>query len=384
MQNSAEKRRIKLLPLVSQSLRLTTRHYVLAAVLFLVTCHLLLVPTVANAQGIGFSLGTNIFDYEIPAGTNGEGRIVVFNNTDSPATPIVVDYVLWNLSDDSDDIEFVTAEETLNAATWFTTKNGSDFILQSGGDRNVDFGINVPVGTPPGSYFVMMRFRSTLPDFYFLEGGPRFIPELGALFFIKVPNLNLEGEKDNYGATIHTLEPSGDKIPFVENLLPRANAGVFDSAIKNLLANISNDGVYHFKMSGNVEIKNIFGRVLVNEELPARYLLPDRTRNIDITVLPKPDTESLPFFTRLFKSITYNLRTNTYFGPYSASVVLEIPDSPPVVKSVNFWVIPWQFWTILLIVTFGGFFLTRKFGSTIRQRLAMFVKILLGRTKFRQ
>lgn len=347
--------------------------------LILCTGYFVLASSTAYAQSVGFSLAKNIFDLEIPSGGSYEGKAIIINNPESSPTPIHVELTLWDLSDETDDLEFITSEPALNAVKWFSFEDGTDFILNAGEDREVNFTVNIPSDTPPGSYFVTMRFQSVLPEYYFGTDGPRFIPEIATLFFIKVPVFTLEGDSGQYSAEIISLNPEGDKIPFVENLLPRANAGVFDGAVKKLLADIRNDGVFHFKMSGTVEIKNIFGRTVVEEPLPQRYLLPDKSRKIDIAVLPPPEIKNLPLLQRIFKSITYNLKTNTYLGPYSAKVVLEIPGEPPTVRSANFWVIPWQFWLTLGVFIAFAMLLSRKFGKNFTQRFKLFAKILRGR-----
>ena len=350
------------------------------SLLLLVPCLLLTATKDANAQAIGFSLSKSIFDIEVPAGGSHEDTIVIQNNFDSLITPVHVEFSMWNLKEDSDDVEFVLAEPALNATRWFTIEGGPDFILDANEEKELRFVMDVPSDTPPGSYLVSMRFQSVLPEFYFREEGPRVIPEIATLFFIRVPILSIDGTKSLYGAEIESLEPEGDSVPFAERILPRASAGVFDSAVRKLVAGVRNDGIYHFKMSGTIEIKNIFGRTLVSEPLPARILLPDRTRNIDIAVLPKPNTEDLPFFPRIFKSITYNIRTNTYFGPYRAIATLIVPENDlPVVKTANFWVIPWQFWFIVGAIVAIGLFISRRFGKDLINRIRLSVKILTNR-----
>jgi len=351
------------------------------AVPILVTfCSLILNVQITNAQTVGFSITKNVLDVEVPSGDSYDGSIVIFNNPDSLITPVHIELSEWNLSDETEDIEFVTNNPELNPARWFSL-NSKDFILDPNEDKEIDFTINVPKGTPPGSYLVMMRFQSVLPSFYFGEDNLKFAPEIDAVFFIKVPALSLEGDVSEYSASIVSLEPEGNKIPGVGNVLPRANAGVFDSAVKKILAGITNDGIYHFKVAGTIQIKNIFGRDVINEPLPERYLIPSKTRNIDIAVLPPPDTKSISFFGKVIKKITYFFKTNSYFGPYSAIITLEIPNEPPVVKSANFWVIPWQFWLILGLLIPGLAVLFRRLRGDFLKRFKLFVKILRGRIR---
>ena len=333
-----------------------------------------LIPKV-NAISAGLGVSKSVADFEIPAGTTHSDKITVLNNSTSTALPVHIDLLLWNLKEDSDDIEFIRAEEGLNATKWFDIDT-VDFILEPGATRKINYTIGPPRNVSPGSYFVMMRFQPTFPEFYFEEEGPRFIPEVGSLFFLKVPFLSLDGEANAYSAEIVSLEPGGSqKIGLINNFLPEANAGVFDGAVKVLIAEIANNGIFHFKASGNIKVKNIFGRTVAEAELPGKFLLPNRTRPIETIILPAPTTEDLPFLSRTFKSITYNLKTNTYFGPYSAIITLSIPGNTPVVESVNFWVVPWQFWLIVGVISAGLVLIFRR-G---RGRFTLALKVLIER-----
>src|SRR3990167_3948886 len=336
----------------------------------------------AHATAAGLGVTRAIMDFEILIGDSHSDRLNIINNSTSTPLPVHIDLQLWNLREDADDIEFVTVEDSLNATRWFDVPV-RDFILEPQEERTIYFTITLPTDTPPGSYFVMMHFVPNFPDFYFAEEGPRFIPEIGSLIFIKAARLSLEGDDSLYSAEITSLKPSGtSKIDIVSSFLPKANAGAFDSAVKTLVMSIKNNGVFHFKASGNVQIKNIFGRVITEIEIPPRYLLPARERPVDVAVLPPPNTETLPFLQRAFKSITYNLKTNTYFGPYRAVATLNIPESDlPVVKTVNFWVIPWKFWLVIGVLSAGSILIVRKFGNEIKKRVGLIIKILTSRNK---
>ena len=78
----------------------------------------------------------------------------------------------------------------------------------------------------------------------------------------------------------------------------------------------------------------------------------------------------------------YVLRTNTYFGPYRAVATLNVPENDlPVVKTVNFWVIPWKFWLVIGVLSAGSILIVRKFGNEIKKRVGLIIKILTSRNK---
>jgi len=325
----------------------------------------------ALAAEVGLGVNKNTFDLEILPGQTHKGELVVFNTSPDVSLPVHVQLNLWDLREDTEDIEFITAEPALNATKWFKL-NSSDLIIEPDKSKELGFNITPPDDASPGTYLVMMRFQAVLPEHYFEEEGPRTIPELGVLFFIKIPLLTLEGGKQDYAAEIVSIESSEREGI---SLIGRARANVFDDAIKILVAKIKNTGIYHFKASGFLEIKNIFGITVYKTELGKRYLLPNRTRSLNIETLPPPPTraKNQSWFRSTLNSISYILYSNSYLGPYTATLTLSIPNEPPVVSTANFWVIPWKFWLPILAV----FFLILYILIKLRHRLADFWRVIL-------
>lgn len=320
-----------------------------------------ILPVQAEAAELGLGVTKNTFDLEILPGDSYEGELTVFNESEEVPIPVHIQLSLWNLKEDSDDYEFVVAEPALNAAKWFEFEEGTDFILDPDGSRTVDFRIVPPRDVVLGSYLVMMRFQAVLPEHYFAKGGPRTIPELGVLFFIKIAPLTLDGEGGLYDADI--LEFQGTDtlpVPLLDRLLGQiiseAKAGVLEDMVRKFAAKIRNTGLYHFKASGTIEIKNMLGQTVAKAELPPRYLLPNRNRSFDIQVIEGEES----FW-----------RRNTYFGPYTAVMVLNIPESDtPVIMQEKFWVFPWK--TVLLLVFLAVILLL------LRKRLWGAIRVLVS------
>ena len=309
----------------------------------------------ALAAEVGLGVNKNTFDLEILPGQTHKGELVVFNTSPDVSLPVHVQLNLWDLKEDSEDIEFVTSEPALNATKWFQL-SATNLIIDPDKSKELNFSITPPADASPGTYLVMMRFQAVLPEQYFENQGPRSVPELGVIFFIKIPLLTLGGNKTHYSAEILSIEAKdADKIGFIG----QAKANVFEDAVKTLVAKIKNTGIYYFKSSGYLEIKNAFGVTVYKKEMGERYLLPNRTRSLEIETLPPPPTrsENQSWFRNSLNSIYYILYSNSYLGPYSATLTLSIPNEPPVVSTINFWVIPWKFWlpniiAVLLIVYF--------------------------------
>jgi len=328
---------------------------------------LLYIPQ-ASAAEVGLGINKNTFDLEIFPGGTYSDELVVFNTSPSVSLPVHVQLNMWDLKEDSEDIEFVTSEPALNATKWFKL-GATDLIIEPDKSKELTFNISPPEDASPGTYLVMMRFQAVLPEHYFEEVGPRSIPELGVLFFIKIPLLTLEGGKQEYSAEIVSIESSEREGI---SLIGRAQANVFDDAVKTLVAKIKNTGIYYFKASGFLEIKNAFGATVYKTEIGQRYLLPNRIRSLNIETLPPPPESTDSFTSNLWNSIAYQFKKNSYLGPYSATLTLSIPNEPPVVSTANFWVIPWKFWLPNII----GILLIAYLLFRSRHRLGDFWRVL--------
>ncbi|MEX2144838.1 MAG: hypothetical protein WD712_00445 [Candidatus Spechtbacterales bacterium] len=316
--------------------------YCLSFAVLLLTTYYLLPTYSASAEAIGIAITQTTYNIEVLPGDSYSGQITVFNQSENLPLPVNLKLNLWNIRENSDlsaeasaqadDIEFVTAEEALNATKWFDVGGVSSYLLGAKDtpeeDRQVNFTINVPAETPPGSYFVIMRFSAVIPPHYYTELGPRANPEIAALFFIRVPNLNLDGATNDYNAEISELTPKGqESIDFLARIFPAAEAGVFEDIVKEMTARVRNTGIYHFAASGTVTIHNMFGVEVARGELPKKIMLPNRTRAFDITVQNEGG----------FLARNFNL------GPYTATMVLEVPDSAsPIVETIHFWAFPWK------------------------------------------
>lgn len=290
----------------------------------------------AHASQIGLGSTRNLFDIQLVQGILYEDDITIFNLSEDIALPVHVEFSLWDVQE-TGDIEFVLAEPSLNAAQWFSVSE-QDFMLSPDESRSVNVRIDAPENVSPGSYFVMMRFQALLA-----ADAQRIstIPELGVMFFLRIPLLEADEHARMYAADIESF---GSKNPKTLPLIGRKTASVYEDMAREFFAQVRNTGIYHFQASGSIEIKNIFGMTVAKASLPERYLLPGRVRELDIYI---PEQSS--FWGRLLE-----------IGPYSATMVLNMPDGQdPVVAAMSFFAFPWK--AILgSLLALGIAFFTRK------------------------
>ncbi len=349
-------------------------------------------PTPALAEGLQLSVSKGIFALEVLPGIAHEDMIGVINTSASQPLPVEVQMSMWNLKSNADELEFVSVDDELNATKWFSLVSpkggvsrlsGTRFIIPADGYRDLRFRILPPQSAPLGSYLVAMRLKVAAPDYYFAEGGTRLYPEIDVLFFINVKDLNLSGSSQRYTAQISSFSAKDDNtIGALSLLVSKASAGVFEDIVNQYIATIRNTGLYYFKMKGSIEVKNMFGRVVKTIDLPNRYLIPNRTRSLEIGI-----EEDANASRGIFSSFGRFFADHFYFGPYTATLLLQVPvnsidDTPDansfVRESVRFWVFPWK----LLLLVVGFVFAIRFFwkrGGVLRIKRAFLT--LIGKAK---
>ncbi|GIW65659.1 MAG: hypothetical protein KatS3mg094_178 [Candidatus Parcubacteria bacterium] len=193
--------------------------------------------------------------------------------------------------------------------TWVETPK--DIFLKAKEDKNVPIKINVPKDAPPGGHFLVL-WVSTKP-----EGGQvAIVSRVGSLVFINVS-----------GNAIYKAYISELKAPkFAWNFPVK-----FSYVIKN-------EGNTYITPKGDIEIKNIFGRLIAD--------LPINPRELQVL----PNTS---------KNFEQEWKANFALGIYKAIFNLEYANSR---DSLTHWLIFIDLKAliiILLILIFAIFFLPR-------------------------
>ena len=345
--------------------------------LALLFCVSLALPLIGHAASLGLAVDNTLFDIALLPGESHQDSFEVLNKSDSSALPISISLTLWDTKNDQGDIEFVENTAELNATKWFSFASGTEAILKPGEERKIYFKIEPPKTTPPGSYFIMARMNPALPAIYFNEGETRQVPQIGVLFFIKISPLALDAALPSYQGSVKSVEivSKSNQVRSLKDLMiNKANAGFLDEAVQKIILGVSNDGIYHFKSSGYVEIKNWYGAKIAAIDLPEKYVLPGRIRKIEVSTLPLAG-DFTGFWAKLWNAAYATIRDNTYFGPYTAVIHLNIPERGPSETSVSFWVVPWKFWLPVLIILVGAVMIIIR----LRKRLKLAFAALIGR-----
>ncbi len=350
----------------------------------LATSYWLLVTPV-RAATLGFSTTKSLFDAEILPGTTYQDEMLLTNLSNDLPLPLHLQLSVWDLAEGSEeDIAFSDADDAgVDPRRWFSLvtsggelpsdpvtlkplATGHDLILGPKEEKLIRFRVRPPDDAPAGTYLVSMRFQAAVPEHYFESSGPRSIPEVATLFFMKIPFFSLDGKQTSYAAEIVEIGLK-DEIQTTPGIIQVAQADILDDAAKVMAAKVKNTGMFYFKADGSLQIESWTGRTVKEIALPGKYMLPGKTRTIEIPLSVSEEGG-------LFKRIGQYIADNAYLGKYTATLILNYPDAGEGVgfatetftqKSVSFWIFPWKF--ILIVAGIAGLItiFVKRFGGRI-------------------
>lgn len=203
--------------------------------------------------------------------------------------------------------------------------------LESKQIKTLTVTINVPSNASPGGHYGVIRFSGIPPD---LKGsGVSLSASLGALMLVTV-NGNIKEKLNVQQFSVAKLkkDKTADK-----------SATFFEAAPLAFTELVKNEGNIHEKPTGQVIIKDMFGRPFagLNINLPPRNILPDSTRK---------------FTQPLDKTV---IGTKRMFGHYTATLTVKYGKDQTITAKLGFWVIPYKLILTIIVLLVGGFFLLR-------------------------
>jgi len=163
----------------------------------------------------------------------------------------------WFLKEDGTPNFIGDKETTFSCREWIKV-NPFDFRLQPEEMKTVRFTVSVPEGTPDGGYHAAVSFEN-VPEAP--AGGKlgqvAFIGKIAAAVYVVVGKVQPEGALEDL-----TFNRNGDS--------------------QQIELKLSNSGKTHFRLSGNVIIKNYQGKKVAELEVPDEPVLPGSERYVTI------------------------------------------------------------------------------------------------------
>lgn len=319
----------------------------------------------AHAQ-IAPSIAVNPEKFELSL-SRGEthAEVVKITNTGKDSLPIHLRPVRWEARDEVGGINFVSTPEdpSFDIARWMKLGK-NDFILKPGETERVPVTITVPKNAEPGGKYGAMFIEPTLPEFYFSKDEPHVLPQIGVLFLVTIPVVSLEGqqapsvafEQLSVEGRSSALSGAFSRIASLFRQPLRAFAAqtpvsvdVLSRKASSFVLRVRNDGSTHVRPSGTVTVHNLFGAEIARAELPPTTILPGKIRQFPV----KLESKNIPFLPQVVEQ-------QLAFGRYTATVVLQGVGTEPLLKTLSYWIFPWQ-GLLVALATLGplGFFAFR-------------------------
>lgn len=209
--------------------------------------------------------------------------------------------------------------------------NATNFPMVKEEKKNVDLGVNIPVGTAPGAYYGVIRYTAVPLNQKNDQGNVALTASVGTLVLIEVPGNITEQIQ------INSMKVSqGDKT------------GTFFTKSPTQVA-------IEIKNNGNGFSKP-FGRVSVSGGIGGGEVYSYELNNTD------PKANILPASTRTFKDAIHNVSRP---GRYTVLANISYGRGGEVItQSVSFWYIPvWLLAVIaavIVLIVLGGVIIYRK------------------------
>lgn len=189
-----------------------------------------------------------------------------------------------------------------------------DYTFASQESKTIPVKISVPANAEPGGHYGVIRFSGVAPELSEDQSAVSLSASIGSLVLVRVSGEVKESTKieDFYAAQ------SGKK------------SGFFETGPLSFVERIKNNGNIHVKPTGNLEIKNMFGKSVAK---------------LDVNQPPK---NVLPSSIRRFEQ---EFDKKWLFGRYTANLALTYgTTNQKLTSQIVFWVIPWKLIIALLLL----------------------------------
>jgi hypothetical protein len=286
--------------------------------------------TIAQQDSIQLAISPQVLD---TSANRGDVIVNQFRLTNGSDEEITINAIPKNFTPQGEDgaIDLTTDDTSYSLAKWISVEP-SQVKIAANKTQDFKVTISVPANAEPGSRFGSVVFATTPPDSQ--GSGAVVSQEIAPVILVTVAGDLVESAEivDFYSTkTVWSNEPEA----------------IFEARIKN-------NGNVHFKPTGVVEIKDMFGNNVAKVSLEDKNVLPDSIRKIDA----KWPIEG-------FK-----------MGKYDAELTIVYGNNDEIVKSkTTFYIIPYQIILPVVAILSLMIFVLVKY----RKRLALALKVLSGK-----
>lgn len=287
---------------------------------------------VAQNQAESITLGISPTQLDLTANP-GEKITNTLRLTNASDAPVDIETIAENFvpSGEEGAVDITEDRTTFALAEWITV-SPDKATLQSKATQDFEVSISVPSNAEPGSHFGTVVFRTIPPEDQSAQA--LVSQEIAPVILVKIAGDVRESSE-------------------IESFKSDKQLWSNESSI-NLTARVKNTGSTHFKPTGQIVIKNMFGKKVATLELPKQNVLPDSIRALT-TTWQKPK---------------YSI------GRYTAELTVVSGENNEIrTAKTSFYIIPYQtIMPILIILTVVGYILFKA-----RKRLVLAFRVLSGK-----
>lgn len=223
---------------------------------------------------------------------------------------------------------------TYSLRSW--VKEAPNVLLSGQETKSYSFTVDVPKNAEPGGHYGVIRFTAVASELIGDDSALSLSASIGTLVLLRVSG----DVKESARVEEFFVSRNGKK------------AGFFESGPINLTERIKNTGNIHVKPTGEVIVKDMFGRAVASLKVndPPKNVLPDSIRRFE-----------------------QELSKKWLFGRYTANLNLTYGTTNQVLTGqLVFWVIQWKFIVAALLFLIALFFILRfaikKYNSMIARK----------------
>lgn len=281
-----------------------------------------------NTNQITLSVSPISFELSANPGDTLERTFRIVNGTDSELT-LTTTPKNFTAEGEEGGVNLTEEETSFSLASWISV-NPSEAVLPARGSQTFAFTVDVPENAEPGGHFgsVIVKTNPIAID----ATGAAVSQEAGPLILVSV---------------------AGDISEAARIVEFKAQKNFWESGPVVLETRVENLGNVHFKPSGVITIKNMFGNEVTKINLEERNVLPDTIRKLS--------NEWNPGFA---------------VGRYTADLSIVFgPNQEVTTASTTFTVFPYK----IIIPALLGLILLLFFAVRFRKRIAAAARALAGR-----
>ncbi len=295
---------------------------------------LLVIPSIISAQEQTDTVSLGISPQLLDLTANrGETLQNTFRLTNASAATVDIVTTPKNFTPRGEEgaVDLTIDSTNFSLADWISVQP-ERVVIEPGQTQDFDVTIDVPENAESGSHFGSVVFQTVPPED---ETADALVSqEIAPVILVKISGETFEAADIEEFKTDNSSYGSNPTVSFISR--------------------IENTGNVHFKPTGKITIKNMWGDEVEVIELDRRNVLPDSIRQFTSEWNPE----------------------GTLFGRYSATLTVVYGDNDEIkTAETSFYIVPWKIIIPVVLVTALVVFVFIKFNK----RLLLAAKVLSGK-----